>query len=612
MFSRFLHKYLALIVAVQLLIWLSTGLLLGQMHSAPTIEKRVENGVDLSENDEELMTIKQLLALSPNAISIELVNLLGKSVYRVMTEYSKHEQEKTYELYDAVTGEQFNLNEVDIRRLVTSKFQFTSPITNVSLVQPPFSELPKEKSPLWKVAVFDEFSTHIYLRASSGDIVAALNENSEWTSLLMMLHFMDYQNAGSFNHWWIKLFALLTLVMSITGVTWLLQIMMTKPAVPGTQRTKKWLTVIDDKEAEHRIEGRVTDNLLSILQRNKISIESQCGGSGTCGRCRVVIKPTDPVLTADRYQLSKDQLKAGYRLACQRVVGQTSIVRVDTNTLLQTISAELVNNEFLTPFIKELKFKYHSPETFVFRPGCYFKFSISKGKTRGCPPDLPRRFRRFWPYSESSSFFHPSVTRYYSVANRCEGAGYLTFNIKMQPAPSSMLKPGIGSHVLGNLGIGSVLEIEGPYGGFSLPHDFHKKEFVLIGGGSGIAPLKSMIDELLFGLQVTQSVVLFYGARHPIDLANHNWFKDIETTLTNFSYCPVVSRASNIWFGATGHVQLPLRSFLEAHHAKSQCLFFLCGPSAMMNEVKDMLIDYSIDPNAITVEAFASSTTHQV
>ena len=110
MFSRFLHKYLALIVAVQLLIWLSTGLLLGQMHSAPTIEKRVENGVDLSENDEELMTIKQLLALSPNAISIELVNLLGKSVYRVMTEYSKHEQEKTYELYDAVTGEQFNLN----------------------------------------------------------------------------------------------------------------------------------------------------------------------------------------------------------------------------------------------------------------------------------------------------------------------------------------------------------------------------------------------------------------------------------------------------------------------------------------------------------------------
>lgn len=109
---------------------------------------------------------------------------------------------------------------------------------------------------------------------------------------------------------------------------------------------------------------------------------------------------------------------------------------------------------------------------------------------------------------------------------------------------------------------------------------FIKKEFVLIGGGSGIAPLKSMIDELLFGLQVTQSVVLFYGARHPIDLANHNWFKDIETTLTNFSYCPVVSRASNIWFGATGHVQLPLRSFLEAHHAKDQCLFFFyVGPA---------------------------------
>jgi Na+-transporting NADH:ubiquinone oxidoreductase subunit NqrF len=106
--------------------------------------------------------------------------------------------------------------------------------------------------------------------------------------------------------------------------------------------------------------------------------------------------------------------------------------------------------------------------------------------------------------------------------------------------------------------------------------------------------------------------VLFYGARHPIDLANHNWFKDIETTFTNFTYCPVVSRPSNIWFGATGHVQLPLRSFLEAHHAKNQCLFFLCGPSAMMKEVKDMLIDYSIDPNAITVEAFASSTTHQV
>ena len=179
----------------------------------------------------------------------------------------------------------------------------------------------------------------------------------------------------------------------------------------------------------------------------------------------------------------------------------------------------------------------------------------------------------------------------------------------MQPAQSNNQRPGIGSFHLGNLNVGTVIDIATPQGGFNIPEDLGAREIVLIGGGSGIAPLKALIDELIFGLNSTLPITLFYGAKHPAELANHCWLKAVETQHSNFTYQPIVSNASSIWCGPVGRVQIPLTAFLSTHRGLHRCLFFLCGPPAMMNDVTQLLLRYSVNENAIQIDSFSPFTT---
>jgi NAD(P)H-flavin reductase len=181
----------------------------------------------------------------------------------------------------------------------------------------------------------------------------------------------------------------------------------------------------------------------------------------------------------------------------------------------------------------------------------------------------------------------------------------LTFNVKMQPASVLTQNPGIGSYVLGNLQAGAHIEAAGPAGGFDLPCDLSSREIVLVGGGSGIAPLKALVDELIFGEQTKAPITLFYGAKHPVELANHCWLKALETQHTNLTYCPIVSNRTSIWYGKTGHVQAPLNTFLANHRSLNRCLFFLCGPPAMMTDVTKLLLHYAIDESAIQIDSFS-------
>ena len=132
---------------------------------------------------------------------------------------------------------------------------------------------------------------------------------------------------------------------------------------------------------------------------------------------------------------------------------------------------------------------------------------------------------------------------------------------------------------------------------------------MLVGGGSGIAPLKALIDELIFGLHSTLPITLFYGAKHPVELANHCWLKAVETQHSNFSYQPIVSNASSVWYGQVGRVQTQLNAFVSAHRSLHRCLFFLCGPPAMMNDVTQLLLRYSVNENAIQIDSFSPFTT---
>jgi len=568
MFWRIIHKYLALIVFSQLMVWLATGFLLGQAEHSKPLSRIASDAIAGSVLTPNLISVENVLIRSPNALSIELLSLLGNPTYKVMTHYARHAHEREYELIDAIKGNKIELTANDIRDLVNNQFRLTSPIQDLRRVDPPIEHLPKEQQSVWHVRLSDRETTHIYVRASTGELAGVVDSNREWTNLLMLLHFMDYQNTGSFNHWWIKALALLTVLLSISGITWLV------------------LVVRDQQGYLQNVVAKDNESLLDCLQHNALSIGSVCGGGGTCGQCIVRLDPSAAISVAERYRLSQDRLLSGYRLACQQNTDLKGNVQLVESPNPKTVSCELLSNTFITPFIKELRFKYQGSVPLDFKPGSFVQFTIKEGQSLAFPKDLPRRYQPYWPRFESATFSHPNTVRHYSVANRNDGSGVLTFNIKMQPAQSNNQRPGIGSFHLGNLSIGTVVDIV-----------------------AGIAPLKALIDELIFGLHSTLPITLFYGAKHPVELANHCWLKAVETQHSNFTYQPIVSNASSIWCGPVGRVQIPLAVFLDTHRDLHRCLFFLCGPPAMMNDVTQLLLRYSVNENAIQIDSFSPFTT---
>jgi Na(+)-translocating NADH:ubiquinone oxidoreductase F subunit len=605
MLLRIIHKYLALIVFSQLMVWLTTGFLLGQAEHNTPLTKVVSVQVDRTAVRQNLLSVENVLLRSPNARSIELINLLGNPTYKIMTQYARHADGKRYALIDAVTGDKIQLTARDIGDLVGNRFHLPSPIQDVRLVHPPIEHLPKERQPVWRVRLSDTEATHIYIRASTGDIAGVVDSNKEWTNLLMMLHFMDYENVGSFNHWWIKAFALSTLLLSITGVTWLISLLKNKQMRLSWSKENNQLTVIDYQGQNHEIKTKNNTSLLSTLQHYAFPITSVCGGGGSCGQCIVQLTQSATISVAERYRLSPEKLATGHRLACQQASDLRCDVQLVVHSKTNTVSLELLSNTFITPFIKELKFKYKGSGLVNFKPGSFVRFTIEAGESLGFPQDLPKRYQPYWPQYVSTSFSHPSVVRHYSIANRNDGSGVLTFNVKMQPASALTQNPGIGSYVLGNLQAGDHVEAADPAGGFDLPRDLSSREMVLVGGGSGIAPLKALVDELIFGEQTKAPITLFYGAKHPVELANHCWLKALETQHTNLTYCPIVSNRTSIWSGKTGHVQAPLNTFLANHRSLNRCLFFLCGPPAMMTDVTKLLLHYAIDESAIQIDSFS-------
>ncbi len=590
------------------MVWLTSGFLLGQAEHSKPLTRIPSEPIDFSASQEHLLSMESVLMRSPNTLSIELINLLDNPAYKLMTQYARHTNERQYELIDAITGNKIQLTESDIRDLVSRLFDLTSPIQDLRLVHPPVEPLPKEQQPVWRVRLSDIETTDIYIRSSTGEIAGVIDSNREWINLLMLLHFMDYEKTGYFDHWWIKLFALFTMLLGITGITWLISLVKNKQMHVGWSYNKQELIVRDQQGCAQEVLVSANDSLLDSLQHNAFFIESVCGGGGTCGQCVVLLNPSARISVAERYRLSQESLASGYRLACQQGTDLKSEVQLVDCPTPNTLSFKLLSSTFITPFIKELRFKYQGTEPLAFKPGSFAQFTIEAGQSLAFPENLPRRFQRFWPRFESASFSHPSTVRHYSVANRNDRTGVLTFNIKMQPAISCEHRPGIGSFHLGNLNVGTVIEVGFPEGGFNLPDELSNREIILIGGGSGIAPLKALIDELIFGKCSTVPISLFYGAKHPIELANHCWFKAVEKEYSNFIYQPIVSNASSIWCGQTGYVQKPLDSFLSAHRSLDRCLFFLCGPPAMMNDVSNLLLRYAINENAIQIDSFSPFT----
>ena len=599
------HKWLSLIVGIQILIWLGTGLYFNLMdHSkASGNTLRVHTSHQGSAANFDLIAVSELE--SDSSQEVKLVWVLHQPFYHVIYEKGQHSyQQRRSMLFDALTGKPFLLQEKHVLELAQNSYSGSGGFTTTSLDKPPFSDYISQQNPMWKVSVEDESNTTIYLDSVTGKVLLHANDDLRLKNLMMKLHFMDYANTGGFNHWLIVSFAFATFVLSITGVTWLVQQYQSGLLRFSWSNKKQKLAVTFIGEGTSSdISALKSSTVLEGLAQSHIYLSSSCGGGGTCGKCLFLSSTQLTTTPSEQEHLSISQLNKGYRLGCQHKISDVDSIEVSTSCNIENHELVVVATNFITPFIKEVKFKTKSGKPLSFKAGAYMRFKVPAGMNNVRPSDMPENFEKYWGDFPHGKFSHGEVSRHYSLANFDQETDELTFNIRWQTSENG-LTAGVGSSYLGSLEVGESVLAKGPFSDFyATSHKNNRRIF--IGAGSGLAPLRAIIFEQLNKQEYQGDMTLIYGARTEDDLLYQDELTALSKQYENFSYMPTLSSPSELWDGRSGYVQKVLQMLLSDPIDPCSTEIYLCGPEAMMSEVERIVTNAGVPNELIFKDKFS-------
>lgn len=352
--------------------------------------------------------------------------------------------------------------------------------------------------------------------------------------------------------------------------------------------------------------------LLGALAGEGIFVSSACGGGGTCAQCKVkVLSGGGEILATEKNHINKRQEKEGLRLSCQVAVKQDMKIEVphevfETKKWLCTVRS---NNNVAT-FIKELVLELPVGEEVDFKAGGYIQIE--------CPPHvvnykdfkIEERFHPDWDkfnvWQYVSKVEEP-VIRAYSMANYPGENGIIMLNVRVATPPPKRpdLPPGKMSSYIFGLKPGDKVTISGPYGEFFIKDT--DAEMVYIGGGAGMAPLRSHIFELFKNLKTGRKVTYWYGGRSMRELFYVDHFRAIEKEFPNFKFNIALSEPlpEDNWTGYKGFIhQVLLENYLKNHPAPEDIEYYICGPPMMNAAVFKMLDDLGVEPENIAYDDF--------
>ncbi|MCP4694126.1 MAG: NADH:ubiquinone reductase (Na(+)-transporting) subunit F [Desulfobacterales bacterium] len=397
----------------------------------------------------------------------------------------------------------------------------------------------------------------------------------------------------------------LSVILLLTGMLLLVEAKVVKK---GSNRV-----IINDDE-DRSIHASTGSTLLNALSENGIFIPSACGGGGACGMCKcTVVEGSRGILPTEKAHLSRKEKKGNVRLACQLKVKDDLKIRIPEEIFnVKRYHATVVSNENVATFIKELVLQIDADEGIDFVAGAYIQIDIpeyelafSEFRIR-----VAERFRPSWDRFDLwglRSKIEEPIFRAYSLANPpCENC-VLRFTIRIATPPpgAEEAPPGKGSSYIFNLRPGDRVTLSGPYGEFAVKDT--DREMCFIGGGAGMAPLRSQIFHQLDTVNTGRTLSFWYGARSVQELFFSEEFKELERKYPNFSYHPVLSDPSpeDDWTGPTGFVHNHLRdAYLLEHDDPGEIEYYLCGPPIMISSVEEMLDSMGVEPEMIAYDKF--------
>ncbi len=360
------------------------------------------------------------------------------------------------------------------------------------------------------------------------------------------------------------------------------------------------------------IETPIGGKLLNALGDAKIFVSSACGGGGTCGVCRVkVFEGGGVILPTETSHINKREAREGYRLSCQVAVKQNMKIEIPDEIFgVKKWQCTVRSNHNVATFIKELVLELPQGEHVDFRAGGYIQVF--------CPPykhsfehfDIEERFRSDWDrlnlWNLVSKVNEP-LERAYSMANYPEERGIIMLNIRIATPPprTQNVPPGKMSSYLFGLKPGDKVTISGPFGEFFARDT--DNEMVFIGGGAGMAPMRSHIFDQLGRLKTTRKMSFWYGARSKREMFYVDDFDKLAAAHDNFEWHVALSDAlpEDKWSGYTGFIHNVLHNeYLKTHPAPEDCEYYLCGPPMMNAAVIKMLLDLGVERENIMLDDF--------
>lgn len=354
------------------------------------------------------------------------------------------------------------------------------------------------------------------------------------------------------------------------------------------------------------------DKLLSMLAGQGIFVSSACGGGGSCGQCRVVIKEGGgDILPTELSHISKREAKEGCRLACQVNVKQNLKIELPEEIFgVKKWDCEVISNDNTATFIKELKLKIPDGEDVPFRAGGFIQIEAPAHEVSYGDFAVPQQYRGDW--DKFNLFRYRSVVkettvRAYSMANYPDEKGIIMLNVRIATPPpgNPEAPPGIMSSYIWSLKAGDKVTISGPFGEFFAKET--NAEMIFIGGGAGMAPMRSHIFDQLKRLRSKRKITFWYGARSLREMFYEDDFTDLQQENENFTWHVALSdpQPEDNWTGYTGFIHnVLLENYLKSHPAPEDCEFYMCGPPMMNAAVINMLKNLGVEDENIMLDDF--------
>ncbi|MBG2875787.1 NADH:ubiquinone reductase (Na(+)-transporting) subunit F [Proteus alimentorum] len=354
------------------------------------------------------------------------------------------------------------------------------------------------------------------------------------------------------------------------------------------------------------------DKLLNVLSNEGIFISSACGGGGSCGQCRVkVLEGGGDILPTELSHINKREAKEGCRLACQVNVKNNLKLELPEEIFgVKKWECEVISNDNKATFIKELVLKIPEGEVVPFRAGGFIQIECPPHTVRYEDFDVPEEYREDWDKFNLFRYVSDvkeTTVRAYSMANYPEEHGIIMLNVRIATPPprNPDVPPGIMSSYIWSLKPGDKVTISGPFGEF-----FAKKtdaEMIFIGGGAGMAPMRSHIFDQLKRLHSKRKISFWYGARSVREMFYTEDFDMLAKENENFTWNVALSDAlpEDNWTGYTGFIHNVLfENYLKNHPAPEDCEFYMCGPPVMNAAVIKMLKDLGVEDENIMLDDF--------